>query len=62
LDSWPKLTGGKGVHVMVPLGNRKMTHDQSHRFSRTLAEQIAAKQPDRLTTSAALTAPRDTDT
>jgi len=56
LDSWPKLTGGKGVHVMVPLDNRKRTHDQAHRLSRTLAEQIAARQPDRLTTSPALNA------
>jgi bifunctional non-homologous end joining protein LigD len=56
LDSWPKLTGGKGVHVMVPLGERKLTHDDSHRFSRRMAEQIATRQPDRLTTSAALIA------
>jgi bifunctional non-homologous end joining protein LigD len=56
LDSWPKLTGGKGVHVMVPLRERKLAHDESRHFSRMLAEQVAARQPDRLTTSAALTA------
>jgi hypothetical protein len=53
LESWPKLTGGKGLHIMVPLGDRKLTHHESHQFSRTIAERIAAKQPDRLTTSAA---------
>lgn len=56
LDSWPKLTGGKGVHVMVPLGDRKLSHDESHRYSRRLAEQIASAQPGRLTTSSALAA------
>jgi bifunctional non-homologous end joining protein LigD len=56
LDSWPKLTGGKGVHVMVPLADRTLTHDEAHRFSRIWAEQIAGRRPDRLTTSAALTA------
>jgi bifunctional non-homologous end joining protein LigD len=56
LESWPKLTGGKGVHIMVPIGPRKMSHDEAHRYSRTLADRIAATQPDRLTTSAALSA------
>jgi len=56
LDSWPKLTGGKGVHVIAPLGDRKLSHDGSHQFSRALAEQMAARHPDRLPTSAASTA------
>jgi len=55
-DSWPKLTGGKGVHVMAPLLTRKMSHDEAHRYSRALAEQISGRQPNRLTTSAALPA------
>jgi DNA primase len=41
---------------MVPVGARKMSHDETHRYSRTLAEQIAARQTDRLTKSAALSA------
>jgi bifunctional non-homologous end joining protein LigD len=53
LESWPKLSGGKGLHVMVPLSGRPMTHDEVHRYSRTLAESIAAREPDRYTTSAA---------
>jgi bifunctional non-homologous end joining protein LigD len=57
LESWPKLTGGKGVHLMVPLPRQRMTHNEAHRLSRTLSERIAASQPARYTTSA--TAARD---
>jgi bifunctional non-homologous end joining protein LigD len=53
--SWPKLTGGKGLHVMVPLAKR-MTHDAAHRQSRTIAERLASLDPDRYTVSAALSA------
>jgi len=56
LSSWPKLTGGKGVHVMVPIESRGMTHDEAHAYSRSLAERIVAREPERLTTSAALPA------
>jgi len=52
LDSWPKLTGGKGVHVMVPLKPRRMTHDQAHRYSHELASRLARTNPRRYTTSA----------
>jgi bifunctional non-homologous end joining protein LigD len=51
--SWPKLTGGKGLHLMVPLRER-MTHDASHRRSRTIAEQLARTDPERFTVSATL--------
>jgi bifunctional non-homologous end joining protein LigD len=57
LQSWPKLSGGKGVHVMVPLERRK-THDEAHRYSRRLAERLAAAQPKRYTISAAAAARR----
>jgi len=52
MESWPKLSGGKGLHVMVPLSGHRMTHDEAHQYSRTLAESIAAREPDRYTTSA----------
>jgi bifunctional non-homologous end joining protein LigD len=52
LDPWPKLTGGKGVHLMAPL-DRRMTHDEAHRYSRRLVERISGTAPDRYTTSAA---------
>jgi bifunctional non-homologous end joining protein LigD len=48
---WPKLSGGKGVHVMVPI-ERKLTHDAAHRYSRLLAQRLAAGDPARYTLSA----------
>lgn len=39
LDTWPKLTGGKGVHVMAPL------HDHAHRIARGLCSETAARDP-----------------
>ncbi|MFL6603529.1 MAG: DNA ligase D [Steroidobacteraceae bacterium] len=53
LKCWPKLTGGKGVHLMVPLDGR-MTHDEAHRYSRARAQQLEAIRPERYTTSAAI--------
>ncbi|MBV8742509.1 MAG: hypothetical protein JOZ12_12045 [Sinobacteraceae bacterium] len=53
LQSWPKLTGGKGIHVMVPLRKKSMTHDEAHRYSQELASRLAAKNSTRYTTSAA---------
>jgi bifunctional non-homologous end joining protein LigD len=52
-NAWPKLTGGKGVHLMVPIA-RGMTHDQAHAYCKALAERVAHTNPARYTTSAAL--------
>ncbi len=52
LKPWPKVTGGKGYHIVAPLPER-MTHDQAHRFAHELARQIAGKDP-RYTTSASM--------
>jgi bifunctional non-homologous end joining protein LigD len=51
--SWPKVTGGKGVHVMVPV-ETNFTHDQSHRYCREIAQRIAAVDRERYTVSASL--------
>ncbi|MEY9199290.1 bifunctional non-homologous end joining protein LigD [Sinorhizobium fredii] len=51
--SWPKLTGGKGVHLMTPLA-RKMTHNAVHAYAKRLAQQFACTHPDRYVTSAQL--------
>jgi len=56
-DPWPKLTGGKGLHLMAPL-SRRVTHDKAHRYSRRLAERFATTAPNRYTTSAAIAARR----
>jgi bifunctional non-homologous end joining protein LigD len=52
-DSWPKVTGGKGIHVMVPIAP-DLTHDQAHRYARGMAERLTATKPGRYTTSAAI--------
>lgn len=53
LGSWPKLTGGKGLHLMVPI-ERGMAWDLVHAYTRGVAERLAATAPERYTTSAAL--------
>jgi bifunctional non-homologous end joining protein LigD len=53
LKPWPKLTGGKGIHVVAPL-ERAMTHDAAHVYARRLAQRLVGTAPDRFVTSAAL--------
>jgi bifunctional non-homologous end joining protein LigD len=53
LASWPKVTGGKGIHVMAPISG-EMTHDAAHRYSRELAQRIAQTDRTRYTTSASM--------
>jgi bifunctional non-homologous end joining protein LigD len=53
LKSWPKLTGGKGLHLMAPLP-RKLTHDAAHKYARRLAQRLASTDPDSYVTSASL--------
>jgi bifunctional non-homologous end joining protein LigD len=54
LDNSPKLTGGKGLHIMCPIRSSGMTHDEAHKYSRELAEKLAATDRARYTTSAAM--------
>jgi bifunctional non-homologous end joining protein LigD len=53
LTSWPKLTGGKGLHLMVPI-TPDLDHDEAHRYCKELAQRFAAKDPGLYTISAAL--------
>ena len=55
LDCWPKTTGGKGLHVMVPI-ERGIDWDRAHAYTRGLAERLAATAPDRYITTATLEA------
>ncbi|WP_375257508.1 DNA ligase D [Citreimonas sp.] len=48
LPSWPLLTGGKGVHVVVPL-RRTAGWETVSLFSRMMAELCARDAPDRYT-------------
>lgn len=49
LPSFPKTTGGKGIHVMVPL-DRRAGFDSVREFARGVADLLAARDPKRLTT------------
>jgi bifunctional non-homologous end joining protein LigD len=51
-DSWPKLTGGKGLHLMVPIA-RGMSHDAARAYCKRLAQRLEATDPGRYTTSSA---------
>ncbi|MER9544753.1 DNA ligase D [Mesorhizobium sp. M0437] len=52
LQSWPKVTGGKGIHLMAPLGT-KITHDNARLLARSFAKRLAEAHPDRYLLSAA---------
>jgi hypothetical protein len=46
-DTWPKITGGKGIHVMVPI-TPDMTHDEAHRYCRGVAQRVVSTAPSAL--------------
>ena len=48
LDSWPKTTGGKGLHVVVPT-IPDMTWHTARDYARTIAEHFAAFDAKRYT-------------
>jgi bifunctional non-homologous end joining protein LigD len=50
LRSFLKTTGGKGLHVVLPLA-RRHTWDELKSFTRAVAEGMAAGQPDRYTSN-----------
>ncbi|XQM37917.1 hypothetical protein DFLDMN_004801 [Cupriavidus sp. H19C3] len=48
LRSWLKTSGGKGLHVVVPLSGRQ-TYEVVKDFSRAVTQHLAATLPDRFT-------------
>lgn len=51
LESFPKLTGGKGLHVVVPMVRRN-EWGTARTFARAVAERMERDRPDRYTTDA----------
>lgn len=47
LQSFVKTTGGKGLHIVVPLSPRRVDWEEAKMFARSVAEHFAAEQPRR---------------
>jgi bifunctional non-homologous end joining protein LigD len=53
LPSYPKTTGQKGMHVLVPLGGQ-LTHAQARTLGELLARALEARRPQIATTARAI--------
>ncbi len=51
LESWVKTSGGKGLHVVVPIA-RRSGWDEASGFARAVAERMQAEFPDRFISKA----------
>jgi bifunctional non-homologous end joining protein LigD len=50
--SWPKLTGGKGIHLMVPI-EVSLNHDQARSYAKSIASRLVEADPARYTLTSA---------
>jgi len=57
LKSWPKVTGGKGLHLMAPL-DQPIPHDGARQYARRLVQTLMDKKPDQYLLSASPAARR----
>ena len=55
LETWPRSTGGKGLHVVAPLARRN-DWDEVKTFTRRIAELMSAAAPDRFLAKASKSA------
>jgi bifunctional non-homologous end joining protein LigD len=53
LESFPKTTGGDGMHLFVPLA-REYTYEQVRSFAELLSVMVASERPDLFTTPRAV--------
>jgi bifunctional non-homologous end joining protein LigD len=51
LESFPKTSGGKGLHFYVPLNTPGLTFDQTKSFARAVAELFEREDPGRVTSN-----------
>ena len=51
LESFPKTSGGKGLHFYVPLNTAGVTFDQTKSFARAVAELFEREDPERVVSS-----------
>jgi bifunctional non-homologous end joining protein LigD len=57
LPSYPKTTGQKGLHVLLPLGGQ-LTHEQARTLGELVARAVEAELPELSTTARAIPARR----
>jgi bifunctional non-homologous end joining protein LigD len=57
LPCFPKTSGQRGLHVLVPTGGQ-LTHEQARDLASLLCREIEARHPDLATTARALTSRR----
>ena len=53
LPSYPKTSGGSGLHILIPLGGQ-LTHEQSRQLAGLIAQHTVSKQPEIATTARSL--------
>ncbi len=51
LESFPKTSGGKGLHFYVPLNTAGLTFDDTKGFARTVAELFEREDPEHVVSS-----------
>jgi bifunctional non-homologous end joining protein LigD len=57
LEPWPKLTGGKGLHLMAPL-QHPMLHDAARQYARSVVQKLVDERPNSYLLSASPAARR----
>jgi bifunctional non-homologous end joining protein LigD len=50
LEAWPKTSGSRGLHVLVPIAGRH-TYSETKAFARAMAGKLATDKPARVTDS-----------
>lgn len=46
LESFPKSSGSKGIHVYIPLNRARMTFDRTKEYAHSIAEELSSERDD----------------